>query len=706
MKPILSRPHAFAVATYVAITLGQISVTLGVPDPVVDDLPKSTPEKKEPALSPYFVVLNSSETEGESEPLPLKHTGAGVTISGVIADVEIRQTYHNTGSQVLEAIYVFPGSTRSAVHGLTLKVGDRTIEAEIAEKEAARKTYEKAKAENKSAALLEQKRPNVFQMNVGHILPGDEIEVVLNYTELLTPVERVYEFVFPTVAGPRYSNATAASADSSDEGWVANPFLQEGVESPTTFEIQVALNAGLPLQKVTCDTHPVRIDYRDKTSVRIGLDGSDPNSGNGDFVLRYRLAGQKVATGLLLHEDEKTGENFFLLTVQPPNRVTPKDIPGREYLFVLDVSGSMNGYPLDTAKALLADLVGSLRPTDRFNVLAFAGSSQVLAKVPLEANSPNIAKAIRFIDDPTGSGGTEMTQALDRALNLPAAEGFSRNVIVVTDGFVSFERETFEMVRQNLNRANLFSFGIGSSVNRFCIEGLARAGQGEPFVVLKSSEAKPAAARLRDLIASPVLTDVAIDFGDFDVYDIEPSSVPDVFADRPLVVFGKYRGKLTGQIEVTGISGGEKRTLEVAVETDEAQPGLTRNEALPYLWARNRIARLSDYVALASSNANGRRGGRARPLTEAEEKDKAEGLALGLQYNLLTRFTSFVAVDTVERQAPANLTHNTVKQPAPLPVGVPASAVGGGTIPEPSSALLWLAGLLTLLFQRRRRQVS
>ncbi|MCB1231186.1 MAG: VWA domain-containing protein [Verrucomicrobiae bacterium] len=680
MKPNTCRRSL--VLSICAAVLAVIGVETGFALPGADP---SKVENLNRTLSPYFIVLgDGSASEGESETLPLKKTEAKVHISGVIADVELRQVYRNTGDQVLEAIYVFPGSTRSAVHGLTMEIGERRIEARIAEKEAAKQEYEEAKAAGQTAALLEQERPNVFRMSVGHILPGDDVVVTLRYTELLVPTDRVYEFVFPTVVGPRYSNRSLGEGVAAGDGWVANPYLEPGVEKQAAplFGIEVDLAAGMPLKEVTCATHPVRIDYEGKERARVALDGSEERGGNRDFVLRYRLAGNRIETGLLLHEDKERSESFFLLTVQPPKRVTPAVIPGREYVFVVDVSGSMSGFPLDTAKSLMRDLFRDLRPTDRFNVMVFAGGTQWMARGSLEASQRNLDRAIAFLDGQRGGGGTELGKALEGAFDLPADGGISRNVIVVTDGMVDFEREVFQIVRERLGDGNLFAFGIGSSVNRFLIEGLARAGQGEPFVVLDPSEARGVADRLKEMIAAPVLTDVRIDFGeDFDVYDIEPKAYSDVFADRPLVVRGKFRGEPGGSVTVSGVSGSERLNLEVPVDA-EAEP---ENPALPYLWARERIAALSDDFE----------------LTQADEA-KTEVTNLGLTYHLLTRFTSFIAVDNEVRPAAPEAKKQTTKQPLPLPQGMPVTAVGGGTSPEPLTILLWLTGMGSFFWRRLR----
>ncbi len=677
--------HQILMKTKFALLFLLLAIS-GVPH--VWAIPGADPSEVEQAtetLAPYFLVLGDlEENEGESEALPLKKTEAKVRIAGVIADVELRQVYRNTGEQVLEAIYVFPGSTRAAVHGLTMRVGDRTIEARIAEKEAAKQEYQEAKAAGQTAALLEQERPNVFRMSVGHILPGDDVTVTLRYTELLVPTDRVYEFVFPTVVGPRYSNRPAGEAVSAGDGWVANPYLEPGAEEQAApiFDIAVDLAAGMPLKDVTCATHPVRIDYEGRERARVALDGSEERGGDRDFVLRYRLAGQQIETGLLLHEDEARKENFFLLTVQPPKRVTPADIPGREYVFVVDVSGSMSGFPLDTAKELLRDLFRDLRPTDRFNVMVFAGGSQWMADRSLVANGTNLDHAIAFLQSQRGGGGTELGKALEGAFDLPDNEEVSRNVIVVTDGMVDFEREVFQVVRERIGDGNLFAFGIGSSVNRFLIEGLARAGQGEPFVVLDPSGASEVADRLREMIASPVLTDVKIDFGkDFEVYDVEPAGFSDVFADRPLLVRGKYRGEPKGEVTVSGVSGTELLSLDIPINTE----GTRENPALAYLWARERIAARSDDFELND-----------------DDEAKAEVTNLGLTYGLLTRFTSFLAVDTEVRPATPGAKKQTTQQPLPLPQGMPVTAVGGGTSPEPMTILLWLTGMGSLFWQRLR----
>ena len=251
---------------------------------------------------------------------------------------------------------------------------------------------------------------------------------------------------------------------------------------------------------------------------------------------------------------------------------------------------------------------------------------------------------------------------------MPQDETRSRTILIITDGYISAEKDVFQLIQQNLNRTNVFSFGIGSSVNRYLIEGMAKSGQGEPFVVTEPSQAAAAAERFRNYIQSPVLTRISVQYDGFEAYDVEPPAVPDLFAQRPVMVFGKWRGNPKGIIELAGVSG--KGNYLQRLDVSETKP-LELNRALGYLWARTRIGRLSDFNSKKNSPEN-----------------KAQITALGLTYNLLTAYTSFVAVHEVVRNSgtPAEDVH----QPLPLPLNVSNLAVGGtmSRVPEPELCLL------------------
>ena len=321
----------------------------------------------------------------------------------------------------------------------------------------------------------------------------------------------------------------------------------------------------------------------------------------------------------------------------------------------------MHGFPLDISKRLMRELFTNLRPSDAFNVLLFSGGSTVLAPQSLPATPENLRRALEVIDRQQGGGGTELLPALKRALALPRPERAARTVVIATDGYVTVEPEAFALIRRELGKANFFAFGIGSSVNRFLIEGMARAGSGEPFVITKPDQAQVMAERFREYIQSPLLTQIKLDFGAFEVYDVEPVGVPDVFAERPVTVFGKWRGKPTGKITLGGIAGDRSYAATIDVANAET---IIDNEALRYLWARTRIAQLGDDNRLQSDD---------RRIAEITE--------LALKYNLLTAYTSFVAVDTEVRRTDGEVA--TVVQPLPLPEGVSDYAVGNAALAAP-----------------------
>lgn len=658
-------------------------------------------------LSPYFFVPGGDPSV---DAFPLLETSVEADVAGVIASVVVRQVYKNDGSRPIHARYVFPGSTRAAVHGLVMRVGDKQVRAQIREKQQAQREFEQAQREGKTASLLTQERPNVFTMNVANVLPGDVVEVELKYSELLVPERGVYEWVYPTVVGPRYENGSSGTGPSAS--WIQSPFLKADAGQPGSdarpsvqlpnFRLRARLGAGMPIHELTSPSHKLAAKWMDASNVVAELT-SDPGHANRDFVLRYRLAGGQVASGLLLSEASAatpaTGssqpasteaERFFLLTVQPPQRVKASQIPPRDFVFVVDVSGSMHGFPLNTAKELLRSLAAGLRPVDTFNILFFSGGSQVLSPAPLPATPENVAKALNMLTRIEGGGSTELLPALKVALALPGNDELARSIVVITDGYVTVEREAFGLIRENLGRANLFAFGIGSSVNRHLIDGMARAGQGLPFVVLKPEESGPVAQRFREYIQTPVLTDVKVEYQGFTAYDIEPPALPDVLAERPVVLHGKYRGAPTGRIVVSGKTPSGPWSQVFELKNVKPSPA---NGSLRYLWARERVANLSDF-----------NGG------EVTDAERNEVVRLGLRYELLTQYTSFIAVLEQVRRTGADVA--SVQQASSLPEGVSELAVGGeaeqmaqGDEPE----LVWLlagAALVAMAMLASKRRMA
>lgn len=644
--------------------------------------------EKDKTGAPYFFV----ETEDISvDCFPLKKTNVTADIKGMIADIHVVQTYANEGTGPVNASYVFPASSRVTVHGMQMRIGNQLITAQIKEKEEAVEEFEEAKEEGKSASLLSEERPNVFSMNLANVMPGDEVHIDLHYTELITPAEGIYQFVYPTVVGPRYVGPVIDDTGTREE-WVATPYLPEGTSPKDNYDIRVNISSAVPITEITSSSHNIAVQWEENTKAAVSLADASDYAGNRDFILDYKMTGQDISTGLMLDKGEN--ENFFMLMVQPPERCEIVNIPPREYIFVLDISGSMSGYPLDTAKVLIKNLVSDLRETDSFNLILFSGGSVQMSEKSVPANALNIKKAIQIIDEQAGSGGTELAPALRDALKIPDEENVSRSIVVISDGYVYGEDEVFKIIRENVRNADFFSFGIGSSVNRNLIEGIAKAGQGEPFVVTSEEEAPETAQRFKTYIQSPVLTDIEVHFDNFDVYDVEPALLPTLFAQRPITVIGKWRGEPAGNVRITGKTGtgiyGRTISVEELLSTQTMQD---EGNVLRYLWAQKRIERLTDYG-----------------FNENNPDIKAEITQLGLNYSILTPYTSFIAVSETVRNPVRNSTD--VDQPLPLPLGVSEFAVGGYLV-ESEPAEILLAGALALILilqlpwvKRRLRRFS
>lgn len=654
--------------------------------------------EEEQLLAPYFIVQGSEGEASSAEHFPLKNTNVEVNLNGMIAEIYVTQVYVNEGDTPINATYVFPTSSTVTVHGMKMIIGNEMITARIKEKEEAKAEYEEAKTEGKSASLLEQKRPNVFTMDVANIMPGETVSIELHYTDLITPKEGIYEFVFPTVVGPRYVAPAATenkngSATGSGDDWVASPYLPEGVTPPGEYNITVNLSTGVPIAEVTCKSHAIIVRKSDESNALITLANPEEYAGDRDFILKYKLAGEGIQSGLVLASGQAgdgstRAENFFMLTIQPPERYESGDITPREYIFVLDISGSMSGYPLDTAKELIRDLVTSLRETDAFNLVLFDNDTTMLSENSLPATAQNVKSAINLIDELEGGGGTSLLPALKDAVAVPAESGYARSVVIITDGYVSNDNEIISYISENMNTASFFSFGIGTSVNDYLIRQIAGCGLGESFVVTDSEDAVEAASRFRTYIEAPLLTDVSISFNGFEVYDVEPSVPSILYAKQPIVLFGKWNGEPVGSIVISGKTGDQDYAQEIPITNVAVD---MESEAIRYLWARTHLDRIAGYGNVRN-----------------DESVKEEIVRLGLDYNMVTPYTSFIAVSETIVNTTGESTD--VDQALPLPQRVSNLAIGGGysaySEPEILLVLIPMAAFVIGKIRKNKRKFS
>lgn len=587
---------------------------------------------------------------------PLRRTDVRAEISGFLARVTVTQEFVNTSGpseEAVEAVYLFPLPVRSAVDRMTMEIGGRIIRGEIRRRAEAQRLFAEARAEGRVAALLEQERPNLFTQSVTNLAPGATVRVTISYVETLAYEDGVYEFVFPMVAGPRYLPAEGVA----DAERLAPPRVPDGMRPGHDISIEVALDAGVPIEQLAAELHEVEIDREGNHQAIVRLKDKETIP-DRDFILRYGVAGMRIADGLLAHRDERGG--YFTLLLQPPARPAVEDVAPKELVFVLDTSGSMSGLPLETAKRVMRMAFEGLYEHDTFNLITFAGETQVLFEKPVPATRANLKRALDLIEGKRGGGGTEMMKAIRAALADSDAQDHVRIVCFLTDGEVGNDLAIIHEVKQH-PKARVFSFGIGNSVNRFLLDKIAEHGRGEASYVLlnrgaesDAQAAAEAARRFHERVRAPLLMDLSIDWNGLPVADLYPKRLPDLFSAKPIAVTGRFTGGARGALRLRGKRAGQDFEREIFVEFPEVEP---RHEALASFWAR---ARIDDLMAidLGSLQAGTTPGDAAEAITQ-----------LGLDYRLMTQFTSFIAIGDVV----------TAPGEAPRREMVPVAAPNGAT---------------------------
>jgi Ca-activated chloride channel homolog len=570
---------------------------------------------------------------------PLKTTSVKTDISGFLARVRVRQEFENTFSDPIEAVYTFPLSQNGAVDDMTMTIGSRTIRGKIMKREEARKVYESAKEEGKTASLLDQERPNIFTQSVANIMPGEKIIVEISYVETLKYEDGAYEFVFPMTVGPRYSPGSVKDASK-----IKPVYAEE--RTGRDISLEVNLNAGVPVEEIRSTSHDIQQINFAPHAANITLK-NEKTIPNKDFILRYDVTGGKIQDAVLAHRGTHGG--FFTLVLQPPDRFTSEDVTPKEIVFVLDTSGSMYGFPIEKAKEAMKLSLQGLHPYDRFNLITFAGDTHVLFPEPVPATQGNLERALAFLESRSGGGGTEMMKAIKASLDPSDSQTHLRIVCFMTDGYVGNEAEIVAEIQRHPN-ARVFSFGIGSSVNRYLLDKMAEAGNGEVEYVSLTDDGSKAAKRFHERVRTPLLTDLSIDWNGLPVTDVYPSKLSDLFSAKPVIVNGRYTKGMSGTIRLKGKVAGQEYTREIAVNLPEVEPA---NDVLATLWARKRIDGLMTKRGTDPSNL---------------EKINSEITQLGLEFRLLTDSTSFVAVE--DRIVNRNGKPVTVQVPVGVPEGV------------------------------------
>ncbi len=648
------------------IVAGGIAVYAQPPAPAA-----STGEVTQGSL--LVIPREGEPREGVLE-FPLQHTDVQATVYGMVAEVTVTQTFANPFEETIEAIYVFPLPDEAAVNDMTMHIGERTIRGLIKTREEAREIYEEAREAGQTASLLEQERPNIFTQSVANITPGAEIRIEIHYVETLNYDAGRYEFVFPMVVGPRY--IPGEPTGQSGGGWapdtdqvpdasrITPPVLKPEERTGHDIALSLTLDAGVPIQDLRCRSHEVEMtrDGNRRASVSLKPFDTIPNK---DFMLQWDVAGEQPKMALLTHREGDSG-GYFTLMIQPKARFDAQEIMPREMIFVVDCSGSMEGEPIAWAKQAMRKCIAQMSPSDSFRVIKFSNEASELSDEPLTYSVENIKRALTYIDAMRGEGGTEMLSGIRAALDYPADPERMRIVTFMTDGYIGNDAAVLAEIQKKLGNTRLFSFGVGSSVNRYLLDRMAEVGRGVAQYARPNEEATQFVERFYERIERPFLLDLEIDWGGLQVADVYTNPIPDLFADQPVILKGRYTEPGSGEITLTGRLRGQRWSQKLAVELPRRQP---ENEALGSIWARARIKDLMDR------------------MYSGEEKKLAEQVTnLALEFRLMSAFTSFVAVEeTVVNEGGQQ---RVIQQPVPMPEGVSYEGVFGA---ESKDAFLFAA---------------
>lgn len=611
--------------------------------------------------------------------LPLEHTSVEIDVSGNLQRAIVRQVYGNPIDEPIEAVYTFPLPQDGAVDRMDMWVGEKRVHGQVYERSQARQIYEDALSEGRTASLLEQERPNIFTQNVGNVLPGDSITIEISYVASVGYDDASYEIVFPMVVGPRF--IPGEPAGESSRGWspptdivpdadrITPHVVPKGTRTGYDIDLAVNIDVGIPVQALESHNHDVEwdIDYEGRATVTLVDKEEIPNK---DFVLSYTTLTNSIETGVLAHNLDFGGH--FMLIIQPAAEIAVDEVTSKELFFVVDCSGSMSGRPIEVAKETVRQFVAGMNPDDSFQIIRFSESASTMSPTPLENEIENVVRGLDYIDGLHGSGGTMMIEGIRAAVGYPIDPKRVRFVIFLTDGFIGNEAQILGELRDNVDdHIRLFSIGIGSSPNRYLIEGLAEEGRGASYYVGLNDEPSLAVREIYHKLNNPYLVGIEIDWGDLDVYELYPERLPDLFAEEPLVLVGRYDEGCSENIRISGsIAGFPWSTVRrVTLPAEEYE-----NDAIATLWARRKIHELTRQMY-----------NRAGRVTE-EPGIVYEITQLALDYQIMSDYTSFVAVTEEVRTDPDG-NPITVEVPLNMPEGVTYEGVfgettSGGLVPQ------------------------
>ena len=597
------------------------------------------------------MLLIESETGGYYNIIPNLHTNVHIDVSGMVLSATVDQVFTNDSTEPIEAVYVFPLPPNAAVNNMTMIINDRIIQGTVKEKVKAKEVYKKARSEGKRASLTVQERPNIFTNSISNIMPGDTIIVRINYINEVQYKKGVFSLRHPMVVAPRYITGNAVTGYSG-QGWafdtdmvpdasrITPPVVKPGERSKNFISLSVNLDVGLDIERIESPSHNIKINKKIEGLYDIELDKKN-NIPNKDFVLEYTIKKGKEPKAALF-VNSINDENYFMLMAMPPNENFNQEINiPKDMIFVIDVSGSMSGVSIQQAKSSLIYAINNLKETDGFNVIPFSSNFISLNSKIMPATPENKQSAIAYIKTLRADGGTEALPPLKFAMNMPSYDNKLKMIIFITDGSLGHEQDVINLVKNNLGNSRFFSIGIGSAPNSYLLEKVSREGRGTFTYISNQAQVSSKVEELFKKIEMPVLTN--IDFKLNGKGELYPNPIPDLFLDEPLIIFGKVDILTQLSAEFSGENASGYFKINLPINLNKSQS----NSSIGAIWARKKIAAYMDEWHLGDKSV--------------EQKI----LDIALSHNLVSKFTSFVAVEH------KIVNSSDIAQIVPLPVDLP-----------------------------------
>ncbi|HIL43008.1 MAG TPA: marine proteobacterial sortase target protein [Gammaproteobacteria bacterium] len=568
-------------------------------------------------------------------------TMVDMNITGVTNRVRVEQTFTNPSNDWVEGVYVFPLPEDSAIDHLTLFVDGRIIDGQIKERKEAKKIYNKAKNEGKKAAIIEQQRPNIFTTSVANIPPGGTIKIAIEYQQAVLIRDESFSIRFPMTIGDRYIPGVPISTPYDSMGVIPNthtvkdaskitPPTSKHVDRPLS--ININLKAGFDLESIESSYHAIQVDEINNLTKRIKLT-NDTTQADRDFVLNWR-ANKGLQPDVAIFTQQKGEDNYLMLMATPPKlEAFKKSNTPREVVFIIDSSGSMGGGSMTQAKSALHRAIQRLKPTDRFNIIDFDSKFDPLFYNPMPAIYMNIKRGAWFVNNLDADGGTMALGAIKYALESRdiRSNDYLRQIIFITDGHVGNEQDLFRVVRESMHDDRIFTIGIGSAPNSYLMTKMADLGKGTFTYIGSNSEVEDKMLKLFDKLESPALTNIDIQFPEGVEAEQALGSLGDLYAGETISAVFKLN-VLPSSLDVSGnsVDGVYAKKIDIGINNNTT--------GIDVLWGRRKVEQLMDKY-----HSNMR-------LVDRDQT-KLEITNLALNYHLVSKFTSLVAVDVTNSRS-------------------------------------------------------